>query len=194
MTAAAAKIIFLLAAIASFAIRYPHERRSRKLPVRASARDLHEAILVAIAVAGLAIVPLIYVATGFPRGASYRFEAVSGWIGTLVFLAELSLLYGAHHDLSRNFSATLEIRQDHTLVTRGVYARVRHPMYSAFWLWAVAQALLLPNWVAGPAGLLGFGILFFRRVGREERLMLETFGQDYSIYMARTARVLPWIY
>ncbi len=33
-------------------------------------------------------------------------------------------------------------------------------MYTAFWLWAVAQALLLPNWLAGCAGLIGFGILF----------------------------------
>ena len=38
------------------------------------------------------------------------------------------------------------------LVTNGIYRRIRHPMYSAFWLWAIAQALLLPNWIAGPAG------------------------------------------
>jgi protein-S-isoprenylcysteine O-methyltransferase Ste14 len=40
----------------------------------------------------------------------------------------------------------------------------------------VAQALLLSNWIAGCAGLAGFGILFFGRVAREERMMLETFG------------------
>jgi protein-S-isoprenylcysteine O-methyltransferase Ste14 len=48
---------------------------------------------------------------------------------------------------------TLEVREQHALVTTGVYSRVRHPMYSA---WALAQALLLPNWIAGPAGLIGF--------------------------------------
>jgi protein-S-isoprenylcysteine O-methyltransferase Ste14 len=79
-------------------------------------------------------------------------------------------------------------------VTNGVYLRTRHPMYSAFWLWALAQALLLPNWFAGLAGLVGFGTLFFCRVGREERLMLQTFGKEYSAYMARTARLVPWIY
>jgi protein-S-isoprenylcysteine O-methyltransferase Ste14 len=66
-------------------------------------------------------------------------------------------------------------------------------MYSAFWLWGVAQALLLPNWIAGPAGLVGFGILFVCRIGREERLMIEQFGQDYRSYMSRTGRVTPWI-
>jgi protein-S-isoprenylcysteine O-methyltransferase Ste14 len=55
-------------------------------------------------------------------------------------------------------------------------------MYSAFWLWAVAQALLLANWVAGFAGLIGFGTLFFGRVAREERMMTETFGDKYREY------------
>jgi protein-S-isoprenylcysteine O-methyltransferase Ste14 len=79
-------------------------------------------------------------------------------------------------------------------VTSGVYRHVRHPMYSAFWLWAIAQALLLPNWIAGPAGLVGFGTLFFLRIGREEQLMIEAFGDEYRDYMRRTSRVLPGIY
>jgi protein-S-isoprenylcysteine O-methyltransferase Ste14 len=71
---------------------------------------------------------------------------------------------------------------------------VRHPMYSAFFLWGVAQALLLPNWVAGFSGLVGFAILYFLRVGQEERLMLDTFGEAYRAYMSRTARLVPWMY
>ena len=67
-------------------------------------------------------------------------------------------------------------------MTEGIYRRVRHPMYSAFWLWAIAQVLLLPNWIAGFAGLAGFAVS--SRVAREERMMLENFG--YCAYMART--------
>ena len=59
---------------------------------------------------------------------------------------------------------------------------------------ALAQALLLPNWIAGLSGFVGFGILFFGRVGREEEMMMQGFGEEYRTYMAHTARVVPWIY
>jgi protein-S-isoprenylcysteine O-methyltransferase Ste14 len=194
MTAEIAKLIFVLAAIASFVIRHPHQRRSRKTPVRKSSRDRREKLLVWVAATGLSIVPLFYVATGFPRIAEYRFQAALGWLGTLVFSVALWLFYRAHRDLGRNFSARLKVREGHTLVTAGVYAYVRHPMYSAFWMWGLAQVLLLPNWLAGPAGLIGFGALFFCRVGREERMMFETFGDDYRAYKMRTTRIVPWLY
>jgi protein-S-isoprenylcysteine O-methyltransferase Ste14 len=86
------------------------------------------------------------------------------------------------------------VRENHQLITAGVYRHVRHPMYTAFWLWAVAQALLLPNWIAGLAGIVGFGTLFFGRVAREERMMLESFGDEYRTYMERTSRIIPRVY
>ena len=63
-----------------------------------------------------------------------------------------------------NWSVSLDLRERHTLVTTGVYAMVRHPMYAGLLADGAGQVLLLPNWVAGPAGLVGFGILFFGRV------------------------------
>jgi protein-S-isoprenylcysteine O-methyltransferase Ste14 len=147
-----------------------------------------------ISAAGLGILPAVYVFTSTPAFANYTFRPWQAWLGAAVFAVALWLFYRTHKDLGRNWSVTLEVRERHTLVTEGVYGRVRHPMYSAFWLWALAQALLLPNAIAGPAGLVGFGTLFFLRVGREERMMIETFGDEYRRYMARTARVLPGIY
>jgi protein-S-isoprenylcysteine O-methyltransferase Ste14 len=140
------------------------------------------------------IVPAIYVLTGWPRVADYQFRPALAWSGTVVFACALWLFYRTHKDLGRSWSVTLEIRDGHALVTSGVYEHVRHPMYSAFWLWAAAQALLLPNWIAGPAGLVGFGTLFFLRVGREEQLMIEAFGDSYRRYMAQTSRIIPGIY
>jgi protein-S-isoprenylcysteine O-methyltransferase Ste14 len=194
MTALAAKLIWFLGVATWFIIRYPHNRRSRHTPKRGRWHRERELWLMAISTCGLGVLPAIYVLTNEPRFANYAFRSWQGWVGAVLFAAALWLFHRSHKDLGRNWSVTLEVRNQHTLVTNGVYSRVRHPMYSAFWLWALAQAFLLSNWVAGPAGLIGFGILFFLRIGREEQLMSETFGDEYRHYVARTARVVPGIY
>jgi len=194
MTPLAAKVIWVLGVVGWFIIRYPHDRCARRTPKLRRTDRGREIALMAISATGLGVLPFIYVVSDAPRFANYPFRPWQAWIGDAVFAASLWLFHRTHKDLGRNWSVTLEVRDQHTLVTSGVYSRVRHPMYSAFWLWALAQALLLPNWIAGPAGLIGFGTLFLLRVGREEALMIETFGDDYRRYMARTARILPGIY
>ena len=64
----------------------------------------------------------------------------------------------------------------------------------SFLLMGLGQALLLSNWVVGLAGLIGFGVLFFLRVNKEERMMLENFGPQYRAYMERTKRIIPYLY
>ncbi len=194
MTATLAKIIWLGFGVAWFLLRLRPGRRARKTPVRYSARDLREFALLGASLTGLGIVPCLYLALHVPRSADYALVPVLSYLGIAVDLACLWLFYRTHRDLGHNWSVSLDLRERHTLVTTGVYGLVRHPMYSGFWLMALAQALLLPNWVAGPAGLVGFGILFFGRVRREEKMMITAFGDEYRSYMRRTARVVPWIY
>lgn len=194
MTPTIAKFFWLGCVIAWWLIRYPYERKARKAAVTASRRDAREILLLGVSLTGLGIVPIAYVLTGFPEFADRAFVPALAWIGLFPGLGSLWLFWRTHRDLGRNWSVSLEVREKHQLVTGGVYRYVRHPMYSAFFLWALAQFLLLPNWVAGLSGLVGFGILYSFRVGREERLMLEAFGDEYRAYMARTARIVPWVY
>src|SRR5215475_11617302 len=194
MTLFWAKLIWGLGLIGWFAIRQPHARRSRRTPKVTRDDPVRDRALLALPLIGMSLIPGIYVLTGEPRFADYPFQPALAWAGAVTFALSLWLLYRTHKELGRNWSVTLEIRQQHALVTSGIYRYVRHPMYAAFWLWALAQALLLPNWIAGLSGLVGFGILFFLRVRHEEELMIETFGEDYRRYMARTSRVVPGIY
>jgi protein-S-isoprenylcysteine O-methyltransferase Ste14 len=193
MTASISKAIFIALVIGWYLIRYKYARRSRRVKIVWSARGRLEAALLLTSLAGLGVVPLVYIFTGIPRFAAYSFQPLFAWLGLFFAIAALGVFHLTHRALGRNWSISLEVRENHELVTEGIYRRVRHPMYSAFWLWAIAQALLLPNWIAGSAGLAGFGILFFGRVAREERMLLETFGDRYRAYMARTGRVFPWI-
>jgi len=191
MTPAISKAIFVALVIGWYLIRYKYARRSRRQRVISSARGPLETALLLTSLAGLGLVPLVYVATAVPRFAAYGFHPALAWLGFFFAIAALGMFHLTHRALGRNWSISLDVRENHELVTNGVYRRVRHPMYSAFWLWAIAQALLLPNWIAGFAGLAGFGILFFGRVAREEQMMLDTFGDSYRAYMARTGRVFP---
>jgi len=194
MTPTLAKAVYVLLAVAWYVIRLPHARRSRRTPVVRSARGFREVALLFTSLTGLGILPFVYVATGFPVFADYPFRPAQAWLGVLVAIAAFAIFHLTHRALGRNWSVSLDVRADHRLVTEGIYQHVRHPMYTAFWLWAAAQALLLPNWIAGLSGLVGFGILYFFRVNREERLMLDTFGDAYRAYMTRTKRLIPWLY
>jgi len=193
MTPTISKIIFVALVIGWYVIRYKYARRSRRARIVWSARGRLEIALLLTSLSGLGLVPLVYVATGMPRFAAHSFYPSLAWLGSFFATAALGVFHLTHRALGRNWSISLDVRENHELVTEGIYRRVRHPMYSAFWMWAIAQALLLPNWIAGFAGLVGFGTLYFGRVAREEQMMLETFGDSYKAYMARTGRVFPWI-
>jgi protein-S-isoprenylcysteine O-methyltransferase Ste14 len=194
MASALSKFIFVMLAVGWYLIRYKYARRSKRTPVLRSDRGPRETALLVISLSGLGLLPLFYVGTGIPHFAAYAPWPVQAWLGLLFAAASLIMFQLTHRALGRNWSVSLDVREGHQLITDGVYRRVRHPMYSAFWLWAVAQALLLPNWVAGFSGIVGFGILFFGRIAREERIMLETFGDRYREYMARTWRIIPMIF
>jgi protein-S-isoprenylcysteine O-methyltransferase Ste14 len=193
MTEGLAAIIWALGLIAWFVIRLPYQRRARRIRITDAQRTLSERLVLPAAGIGLSVIPAFYLATGIPGIADYTFRPWMGWVGLVVEVLFLALFYASHRWLGRNWSVTLEIRDAHRLITDGPYKYVRHPMYSSFWLWALAQALLLPNWVAGLSGLVGVGMLYFGRVGAEEAMMRKSFGDEYRAYAARTGRVIPRI-
>src|SRR5438270_5739917 len=194
MTPAVSKFVFLAMVIGWYFVRYKYARRFRRERIVWSARGTRETVLLLVSLTGLGILPILYVATDIPHFAAYTFHPIQAWLGVLFAIAALAMFQLTHRALGRNWSVSLDVREGHQLVTDGIYRRIRHPMYSAFWLWTIAQALLLPNWVAGGAGLVGFGTLFFGRVAREEQMMLETFGDNYRAYMARTGRIFPLLF
>lgn len=194
MTESVSAAIWVIGILAWFFIRYPYQRRTRKQKVVRNQYDYEERILISGAVFGLFLIPIFYLTTGFPKFADYPFQSAMGWAGTAAMALFLLVFSYSHLHLGRNFSVTLEIRETHTLVTDGIYRHVRHPMYSSFWLWAFGQALLFSNWIAGGAGLLAVAFLYFRRVRREEKMMLDIFGDEYAAYSNRTARLIPWVY
>lgn len=192
--AAAGESLWVLGIVAWYVIRYPFERRAKRMPVVSDRRSRCETMGLAAAFVGLAIVPGFYVATGIPETADYPASIWAVTLGAGIFALALWVFRISHKALGRNWSITLEIRDRHKLVCGGPYAMVRHPMYTSFLLMGLGQAFLLSNWVVGLAGLIGFAVLFFLRVDKEERMMLENFGPEYRAYMERTKRIIPYLY
>jgi protein-S-isoprenylcysteine O-methyltransferase Ste14 len=58
----------------------------------------------------------------------------------------------------------------------------------------IAQALLLPNWIAGLAGLICFSIAYATRIDKEEQMLLDQFGDEYEAYRQRTKRLVPYLF
>jgi protein-S-isoprenylcysteine O-methyltransferase Ste14 len=188
------EIVWAVGTIAWFVIRYPYARRARRTATLRADGWSRERILLGVAAVGLFVVPVSYLATGWPGAANYHLNYAAVAIGALIYIASLWLFRRSHKDLGRQWSASLEIREKHQIVRAGVYRLIRHPMYASFWLWALAQAFLLPNAVAALSGLVAVAILFFARIGFEERMLTEAFGEDYRVYMRETKRIIPGIY
>ena len=188
-----AKAVILAASIVMVVIRAPHGQRSRGVKVVKDRKGTQETVLLTLAWLGF-FVPLIWIASSVFSFAEYGLHPGPLIAGVLCFVAGLWLFYRSHADLGTNWSITLEVREQHRLVTQGVYRRVRHPMYAALLLYSVGQALVLPNWVAGPSYLIAFAILFAFRVRSEEGMMLERFGDEYAAYMTHTKRVVPGLW
>lgn len=185
------EIVFLLEFVALFALRFWYGSGNWAKKVAIQYIDVRERLVMWVSLVGMMILPLIHWLTPLLDFADYTPPVAIGWVGTIVAGLTVWLFWRSHADLGAYWSPTLEVRDQHRVITHGVYCNIRHPMYASIWLWGASQALLLPNWIAGPAGLTSFALLYFVRVSREERMMVENFGNEYVEYMARTGRVIP---
>ncbi len=172
-------------------IRWPHGNRIKTLAVNENRHGPLEIVLLIGATLGTTLIPMVWVTTGFPAFADYPLHPVAFAFGVVAMVIGNWLFYRSHADLGIYWSPTLKMRENHQLMTSGIYARIRHPMYAAHIVQGIGQVLFLPNWIAGPAWLVTVGILYLFRVGNEERMMLDRFGSKYEIYMQNTGRLLP---
>ncbi len=100
------------------------------------------------------------------------------------------LMYWTLSSLGKNLTDTVVTRAEATLVTHGPYRWVRHPFYVTAALLMASVTMLTANWLIGVGGVLVLGLLAIR-TPKEERMLIERFGQQYRGYMARTGRFLP---
>jgi protein-S-isoprenylcysteine O-methyltransferase Ste14 len=94
--------------------------------------------------------------------------------------------------LGRNWSQTVAVKIEPELITSSPYRYVRHPMYAGGLLACIGSAI-----VAGGAWiflLVILGILFFWRIGAEDKLMAQQFPNEYPDYKKRTKGLIPFVW
>ncbi|MCP4140788.1 MAG: isoprenylcysteine carboxylmethyltransferase family protein [Chloroflexi bacterium] len=139
------------------------------------------------------LAPFFYIFGNLLSFADYTLPNWTSWLGVVIFGLSIWLYRRAYADLGTNWSARMEILSEQHLVSNGIYAHIRHPVYAAMFLWALAQPLLIQNWIAGCALLPLFTFLYLTRMPREEKMLLEHFGEEYKTYMQKTNRLMPFI-
>jgi protein-S-isoprenylcysteine O-methyltransferase Ste14 len=184
-------IIYFAGMVLQIIIRAPFDQKRRKGKISESQVTSQEKIALGLLSLGTLLIPIIYAATHWLDFANYTLPTWMGWLGVIILVAGLYVFWRAHEDLGVNWSLSLEIREQHELITRGIYGIIRHPMYASQWLWVIAQPLLIQNWIAGVLNVPFFLIFYLMRVNAEEQLMLEQFGEQYRSYMERVGGVFP---
>jgi protein-S-isoprenylcysteine O-methyltransferase Ste14 len=112
------------------------------------------------------------------------------WAGVVLGLLCVPFLVWVQHTLGRQWSSDLQLREQHILVTEGPYRWIRHPMYSVVFAFLGALCLVSANWLF----LLGAAtamVMLYRRIDKEEQMMMGQFGDEYRSYRARTGRLVP---
>jgi protein-S-isoprenylcysteine O-methyltransferase Ste14 len=113
------------------------------------------------------------------------------WIGVGIALLGFAVLQWAQNTLGKNWSDTPRMIKEQSLVTSGPYRFIRHPIYTAFLLILGSTLLISANWLIGLAWISMTSLEVASRIGFEEGLMLEFFGDQYREYMKQTGRLLP---
>jgi protein-S-isoprenylcysteine O-methyltransferase Ste14 len=115
------------------------------------------------------------------------------WVGVVLFTVGGVLRLWPVLVLGRRFSGLVAIQENHTLVTDGIYSRIRNPSYLGLIVNMLGWALTFRSRVGVLLTVLTIPILIARIISRE-RLLREHFGAEYDGYFARTWRLVPWIY
>lgn len=147
---------------------------------------------------GILVQMLAFFATGLGRVEATLPPAspvslLEAAIVAALMLVSVQLFVAAAKAMGANWSVVARMREGHELVTGGVFARLRHPIYVAMTAFLIALAVAFGHeaqlLVAAPLFALGTWI----RVREEERLLHAEFGAAYDDYAARVKRFVPGI-
>lgn len=113
------------------------------------------------------------------------------WLGVMVGLGMLPMLYWVMSSIGDNISETFLTKESHVLVTHGPYRWVRHPLYSVATVGFISLSIVAANWFILAMALLIIAGISLVVIPKEEAQLIEKFSHKYREYQKRTGRLVP---
>lgn len=184
------RIVFGVCWMAYFILRMYFQRKVKGVGQYILTNAKQETRFVRLFALAYLILPLYFVTTWIDW-AYLSLPAWLRWIGAACTGLGIALFGWTHHALGVNWTLVLALSEKHELVTAGPYRRIRHPMYTAFFLIGFGFLILSANWLVGLLYLGTLTALYVVRIAAEEKMLLDRFGERYRDYMHQTGRLLP---
>ena len=152
---------------------------------------ISEMFVIASVIFGIWGFPILYIFTEWLNPLDYSLPSLAVWFATGIFFVSLLIRWKAQRTLAKQWSFTVETRDGHALAKSGIYSHLSHPIYVSLIIWAIAQPILLQNYLAGFSGCVSVLLIWIVRIPQEENLMLEIFGDEYRQYISQTGLFFP---
>ncbi|MBA4849312.1 isoprenylcysteine carboxylmethyltransferase family protein [Emticicia sp. BO119] len=115
-----------------------------------------------------------------------------GIIGLSFGATGLGIACWARYTLGRNWSLSVQKKEDHELIANGLYRWIRHPIYTGLLLLFIGTALIVGDYRGILAVIIIF-ISFWVKLKKEEKWLMQVFGEDYHSYIKQTNALIPYL-
>ena len=119
---------------------------------------------------------------------------VLSWVGLFIYFLAAIVIIMARVNLGKQGTGTLVVRENHELITTGLYKYLRHPMYSGTLLGVIGFALVSQSIFVSLITFVLYFWIFNKRLIYEEDLLEKTFGEKYQKYKVSSYRLIPFLY
>ncbi len=114
--------------------------------------------------------------------------------GCLLMAGGFCMRAVAMRTLGKFFTRTLQMREEQHVISHGIYRFIRHPGYLGDILLFGGSAVATANCMTTVIILAVFIPTFARRIATEERMLTETFGNEYLAYKTKSWRLIPFVF
>jgi protein-S-isoprenylcysteine O-methyltransferase Ste14 len=121
-------------------------------------------------------------------------QILLAWSGLIVAVAGMVIRWLSILQLNKAFTVDVVVSEAHQLKTNGMYKSIRHPSYLGLLLVCLGMAIAMNSILSLLVVLVPIGLAVGYRIGVEENLLKEAFGEKYQGYCEKTYRLLPKVY